>query len=159
MFCTKHDLTWDSNSNIQSHWSMLVIRTQVTSNPKYHTQVTSDPSCFVPNLLRTQVISNPSHFIPPPWLSVCQSFPAWFVRSLFSFMWTPIPIIFWLILKKTMNMYRKIRWNLKFPHPLLKPLDTFGTEKKLKVHRFTNNLQGLQKVMVKDFSWNVIPFP
>ena len=29
--------------------------------------------------------------------------------------------------------------------------------KKLKVHRFTNNLQGLQKVMVKDFYWNVIP--
>ena len=33
----------------------------------------------------------------------------------------------------------------------LKPLDPFGTEKK-KVHRFTNNLQGLQKVVVKDFS-------
>ena len=41
---------------------------------------------------------------------------------------------------------------------LLKPLDTFGTEKKLKVHRFTNNLQGLQKVMVKDFCWNIIPW-
>ena len=27
---------------------------------------------------------------------------------------------------------------------------------KTKVHRFTNNLQGLQKVMVKDFSWNII---
>ena len=27
-----------------------------------------------------------------------------------------------------------------------------------KVHRFTNNLQGLQKVMVKDFSWNIIPW-
>ena len=40
-----------------------------------------------------------------------------------------------------------------------KPLDTFGTEKKLTVHRFTNNLQGLlQKVMVKDFSWNIIPW-
>ena len=38
----------------------------------------------------------------------------------------------------------------------LKPLDTFGTEEKIKVHRFTNNLQGLQKVMVKDFSWNII---
>ena len=25
-------------------------------------------------------------------------------------------------------------------------------------HRFTNNLQGLQKVMVKDFSWNIIPW-
>ena len=34
----------------------------------------------------------------------------------------------------------------------LKPLDSFGTEQKKKVHRFTNNLQGLQKVMVKDFS-------
>ena len=40
---------------------------------------------------------------------------------------------------------------------LLKPLYTFGTEKK-KVHRFTNNLLGLQKVMVKDFSWNIIPW-
>ena len=41
--------------------------------------------------------------------------------------------------------------------PWLKPLDTFGTDKKFKVHRFTNNLKGLQKVMVKDFSWNIIP--
>ena len=40
----------------------------------------------------------------------------------------------------------------------LKPLDTFWTEQKLKVHRFTNNLQGLQKVMVKDFPWNIIPW-
>ena len=39
----------------------------------------------------------------------------------------------------------------------LKPLDPFGTAKK-KVHRFTNNLQGLQKVMVKDFSWNIYPW-
>ena len=30
--------------------------------------------------------------------------------------------------------------------------------RKKKVHRFTNNLQGLQKVMVKDFSWNIIPW-
>jgi hypothetical protein len=36
-------------------------------------------------------------------------------------------------------------------YSLLKPLYTFGTEKK-KVHRFTNNLHGLQKVIVKDFS-------
>ena len=34
----------------------------------------------------------------------------------------------------------------------LKPLDPFGTGKQKKVHRFTNSLQGLQKVMVKDFS-------
>ena len=37
----------------------------------------------------------------------------------------------------------------------LEPLDTFEkleTEKQKKVHRFTNNLQGLQNVMVKDFS-------
>ena len=40
----------------------------------------------------------------------------------------------------------------------LKPLDTFGTQNKIKVYRFTNNLQGLQKVMVKDFSWNIIPW-
>ena len=39
----------------------------------------------------------------------------------------------------------------------LKPLYTFGTEKEKNPHRFTNNLQGLQKVMVKDFSWNIIP--
>ena len=31
---------------------------------------------------------------------------------------------------------------------------TFGTQKK--IHRFTNNLQGLQKVMVKVFTWNII---
>ena len=41
---------------------------------------------------------------------------------------------------------------------VLKPFDTFWTEQKLKVHRFTNNLQGLQKVMVKDFPWNIIPW-
>ena len=41
---------------------------------------------------------------------------------------------------------------------LLKPLDTFGTEKNLKVHRFTNNLQCLQKAKVKDLSWNIIPW-
>ena len=38
----------------------------------------------------------------------------------------------------------------------LKPLYTCRTEKEIKGHRFTNNLQGLQKVMVKDFSWNII---
>ena len=38
---------------------------------------------------------------------------------------------------------------------LLKSLYTFGTE--FCFHRFTNNLQGLQKVPVKDFSWNIIP--
>ena len=37
----------------------------------------------------------------------------------------------------------------------LKSLEPFGTEKK-QVHRFTNNLQGLQQVVVKDFSWNII---
>ena len=41
---------------------------------------------------------------------------------------------------------------------ILKPSYTFGTEKTIKVHRFTNNLQGLKKVMVKDFSWNIIPW-
>ena len=41
----------------------------------------------------------------------------------------------------------------------LKPLYTFGTKKIIiKVHRFTNNFQSLQKVMVKDFSWNIIPW-
>ena len=39
----------------------------------------------------------------------------------------------------------------------LKPLDPFGTEQK-KVHRFTNNLQGLQKAMVNDFPRNIIPW-
>ena len=42
----------------------------------------------------------------------------------------------------------------------LKPLDTFWTKQKLKVHRFKNNehLQGLQNVMVKDFPSNIIPW-
>ena len=52
-------------------------------------------------------------------------------------------------------LLRSVAW---FYHLLLKPLYTFGTGKKEKVHRFTNNLQGLQKVMVKDFSWNSIPW-
>ena len=43
-------------------------------------------------------------------------------------------------------------------HLALKPLYTFGTEKQKKVHRFTTHLQGLQQVMVKDFSWNIIPW-
>ena len=46
------------------------------------------------------------------------------------------------------------RWNIL----ALKPLDTFGTLNKIKVHRFTNNLQGLQKVVVKDISWSIIPW-
>ena len=37
-------------------------------------------------------------------------------------------------------------------------MDPFGTEKIIKVHRFTNNLQGLQKAMVKDFPCNIIPW-
>ena len=37
-------------------------------------------------------------------------------------------------------------------------MDPFGTEEEKKVHRFTNNLQGLQKVIVKDFSWNLSPW-
>ena len=43
-------------------------------------------------------------------------------------------------------------WAWERSDPPLKPLYTFGTDKKIKVHRFTNSLQGLQKVMVKDFS-------
>ena len=31
-------------------------------------------------------------------------------------------------------------------------------KRRKQVHRFTNNLQGLLKVMVKDFSWNIIPW-
>ena len=34
----------------------------------------------------------------------------------------------------------------------IKAIIHFRNRKKKKVHRFTNNLQGLQKVMVKDFS-------
>ena len=45
-----------------------------------------------------------------------------------------------------------------FMNDYLKPLDTFWTEQNFKVHRFTNNLQGLQKVMVKDFPWNIFPW-
>ena len=44
------------------------------------------------------------------------------------------------------------RWNI--PYVSLKPLYTFGSEKK----RFSNNLQGLHKVMVKDFPWNIVPW-
>ena len=40
----------------------------------------------------------------------------------------------------------------------LKPLDTFWTEQKLKVHSIKNNLQGLQKVIMKDFPWNDNPW-
>ena len=40
---------------------------------------------------------------------------------------------------------------------LVKTMIHFRYRKK-KIHRFTNNLQGLQKVMVKDFSWNIIPW-
>ena len=39
----------------------------------------------------------------------------------------------------------------------LKPLYTFRKENKIKVHRVTDNLLGLQNVMVKDFPWNIIP--
>ena len=65
--------------------------------------------------------------------------------------------------KKTLFLPKNYGWlkrnNLKSQFHLLclKPLYTFGAEEK-KVHRFTNNLQGLQKVMVKDFSWNIIPW-
>ena len=38
----------------------------------------------------------------------------------------------------------------------LKPLDTFGTENKLKVHRFTNNLQGL--LLLKYYSMKCFTF-
>ena len=50
-------------------------------------------------------------------------------------------------------------WNLQKVSMHLKPLYTFGTEISFfKNHRFTNNLQGLQKVMAKDYSWNVVPW-
>ena len=56
------------------------------------------------------------------------------------------------------NKFYIIKHNLqKYPEPL-KPLDPFGTEKQKKVHRLTNYLQGLQKVVVKYFSWNIIPW-
>ena len=41
-----------------------------------------------------------------------------------------------------------------FASQTFKPLYTFSTEQK-RVQRLTNNLQGLQKVMVKEFSWNI----
>ena len=40
----------------------------------------------------------------------------------------------------------------------IKAIGHFRYRTKLKVHRLTHNLQGLQKVMVKDFSWNIIPW-
>ena len=51
----------------------------------------------------------------------------------------------------TYIMFTQQLLNTPFSHLHLKPL-IFGTEQQQKVHRFTNNLQGLQKVMVKDFS-------
>ena len=41
------------------------------------------------------------------------------------------------------------------PLQALKPFAAFWTEQHLKVHRLTNNLQGLNKVMVKNFPWNI----
>ena len=43
-------------------------------------------------------------------------------------------------------------------YSFVKAIIHFRNSKKKKVHRFTNNLQGLQKVMVKYFSWNIIPW-
>ena len=65
-----------------------------------------------------------------------------------------------LFIYSVLYVYKRVKWDgikgvwgfyliVMF---VLKPLDPFGTEKTKKVHRFTNNLQGLQKVMVKDFS-------
>ena len=42
-------------------------------------------------------------------------------------------------------------WNIK-------AIIHFRNRNNKKVHRFTNNLQGLQKVVVKDFSWKIIPW-
>ena len=57
-------------------------------------------------------------------------------------------LLIWLLSLTMTNYKNRIYEVMKCT---LKPLDTFGTEQKLKVHRFINNLQGLQKVMVKDF--------
>ena len=76
----------------------------------------------------------------------------------------------WFYLHFLMNLILVIKYNkpkVKKKHLhffffiysfCVRPLDTFGTEKTLKVHRLTNNLQGLQKVMVKDFSCNILPW-
>ena len=45
-------------------------------------------------------------------------------------------------------------WSLCFRKILFKAIGPFRY-RQMKVHRFTNNLQGLQKVVVKDFSWNM----
>ena len=52
--------------------------------------------------------------------------------------------------------YSALFWN-NLLQPTLKPLDTLWTDNNLTVHRFTQNLQGLGKVLVKHFSWNIIP--
>ena len=47
-------------------------------------------------------------------------------------------------------------WKTRF---YLKSHYTLSVQKRrTKVHRSTNNLQGLQKVIVKDFSWNIVPW-
>ena len=58
--------------------------------------------------------------------------------------------------KYTIYFYQKVlNWNTEV---CLKPLDTLWTEQTLQGHRFTNNLHGLHKVMMKDFPWNIIPW-
>ena len=50
------------------------------------------------------------------------------------------------------------RWSWKRSLTIpIKVITTLSVQKQ-KVHRFTYNLQGLQKVMVKDFSWNIVPW-
>ena len=47
----------------------------------------------------------------------------------------------------------------QFPTLRFKAIGHFLNRTKIKSsYRFTNNLQGLQKVMVKDFPWNIIPW-
>ena len=68
------------------------------------------------------------------------------------YIWNVIIFDVWGFWKKPLEGYH----NGSFHRFNWKPLDTLWTEPKLKVHRFTNNLQGLHKVMVKDFPWNII---
>ena len=64
----------------------------------------------------------------------------------------------WSIVQTSQSLHLGVETQpCEFGDTLLKPLYHFCTEQKLEVHRFTNKLQGLQKVMVKDFPWNIIP--
>ena len=71
----------------------------------------------------------------------------WFTEHTEDIYW---PILMIFDLHKRGNSKRQLFSTLLY-NEIFKAIGHFRHRKK-KVHRFTNNLQGLQKVMVKDFS-------